>query len=280
MNRFKNCAIHTNICTGCQTQTANQTGAQVRNNITVQVRANQYIVIFGMHHQSHAHRIHNTVIEFDLRVFLRDFLCNTQEQTVCAFHDVCLMYSRYFFSAFSDSIVKSITTDAFTAFSGNQLDAFCSIFAYHMFNACIQVFCIFTNDHQINVFEACDNAGICFSGANVCVKIECFTQGSVYAAEACANRCSDGAFQGYTVFADGIDDMIGQGSAVFFDHGCTGFHFIPFNCYTSSFYNSFCGCNYFGAAAVTGDQSYFICHIIYLLSSFVGRCPPNPLLGK
>ena len=262
MDRLENCTVLADICAGGQTKTANQTCTQVGNDIAVKVGADQNIIFLRVHHQTHTHGIDNAVCKFDLRIFLCNLSCNIQKQTVCAFHDVCLMYGCYFFSSFSYGIFKGVTADALAALSGNQLDAFRRILANHVFNPCIQVFCIFAHDNKVNMIISCDYAGIGFGRAHVCIKVKSFAQCYVYAAEALADRGRNRPFQRNTVLADGINDMVGQGRAVFFNHGCACFHFIPFNGNAGCLYNALRCCNNLRAAAVPGDKSYFMCHII------------------
>ena len=117
-------------------------------------------------------------------------------------------------------------------------------------------------DNKVDMIISCDYAGVGFGRAHVCIKVKGFAQCYVYAAEALADRGRNRPFQRNAVLADGINDMVGQGCAVFFDHGCACFHFIPFNGNAGCLYNALRCRNNLRAAAVPGDKSYFMCHII------------------
>ena len=81
-----------------------------------------------------------------------------------------------------------------------------------MFNACVQVFGVFTNDYQINVIIAADDTGISFGRAYVCIQVENFTHRYVDTAETSANRCGNRAFQRNAVSADRFDGFTGDQS--------------------------------------------------------------------
>lgn len=81
MNRLENGALVANVAGRSQTKTADQTGAHVGQNVSVQVGHNQNLVVVGNRVSNHfqASVVEELRIKFDVRELFGDFTGGAQE---------------------------------------------------------------------------------------------------------------------------------------------------------------------------------------------------------
>jgi len=53
MDCFKDGSSFSDVCAWDQTQAANQAGAQIRNDVAIEILAKQYVELFRPHHELH-----------------------------------------------------------------------------------------------------------------------------------------------------------------------------------------------------------------------------------
>ena len=124
-----------------------------------------------MHDQLHRHIIYDLVICLNIRVFLADIIEDIAEHSICHFHDICLMNAGHFLTVMAYCIVESSADDTLTASSGNDLNRMNRILIDHLFYACIQILCVFTEDNDIYIFKCSFYGRVCLCRTDICVKI-------------------------------------------------------------------------------------------------------------
>ena len=210
-------------------QPAHQTGAEVADDVAVEVGAEQHVVEFGLLHQLHAHVVDDAVLELDVRVAGSHRAADFQEEPVGALHDVGLVDRGHFLALLPASVVEGELRDALAAGAGDDLDGFRRVLAHHVLDPGIEVLGVLADDHQVDTFVARSHAGDGDCRPQVRVEVELLTQPHVHAAEARAHRGGDGAFDGHLRVFHGVDDGLGQRGAVLFHHVGAGFHVDPFD---------------------------------------------------
>ena len=79
------------------------------------------------------------------------------------------MDARYFFAIMGNSIFKGCFNDAFACFTGNDFDGVDRIIIDFIFYADIEVFCIFTERHEVDVREGSFYGDVRFCRADISI---------------------------------------------------------------------------------------------------------------
>src|SRR5208337_5630440 len=85
---LENGAFMAEISAGNEAKTADQSRAQVGNNVAVEILQQQHVILVGVHHQLHAGVIDNVLAVGDLGILLRDVARAAQKQSIGHLHDV------------------------------------------------------------------------------------------------------------------------------------------------------------------------------------------------
>ena len=73
---FKHGVIGTDIAGWNESETADQTAAEVGEDVSLQVLHDHHVKLVRVHHELHAGVVDDLVIALDLRIFFRDLLEN------------------------------------------------------------------------------------------------------------------------------------------------------------------------------------------------------------
>src|SRR5579864_2249599 len=185
---FENGASVVEIRAGHQAETAHKCGAQVGDDVAVEVFEHQHVVLVGIHHQLHAGVVDDVLAIGDLGIFLRDGTGTAKEQTIGELHDVGFVDGMDLLAFVLARIVESETRDAGGGFRGDDLQALDHAGNNFMLDAGIKALGIFANDDQVNVRIASRNVRKIANGPEVCVELEALAQLDVNAGKAAADR--------------------------------------------------------------------------------------------
>ena len=179
-----------------------------------------------------------------------------------------------------NGVFEGVVSDASGAFDGDGFDAdtsgfcagrdflatgdsvdlanelFCDGFTGFEFDTGVEVFCVFTDDHEVDVagFEEGADTLVSFAGSNAGVETEFLAEVDVDAAETLADGRSDGCFECDAVGSNGFEHAFGDFSFGLDDFDAA-FLDIPFDFDTSGF-DAFASCfSDFRADTITGEQS-------------------------
>ena len=91
----------TDVSGGSQAQTAYKSSAQIRNDISVQVRHDHNIELPRVVGYLHANSVDLFLPVLDVRVFFCYFTCDFDEKTITHLHDTRLVTSHYSFAVYN-----------------------------------------------------------------------------------------------------------------------------------------------------------------------------------
>src|SRR5437762_7095854 len=91
MDGLENSALMSEVRSRHEPKSADESGAQVRNDVTVEVLHEQNVVLIWIHHQLHAGVVDDVLAIRNLRIFLRNIPRAAQEESVRQLHDVGLV---------------------------------------------------------------------------------------------------------------------------------------------------------------------------------------------
>src|SRR5215831_5721202 len=123
MHRFKHGALFADVGARHQTQAADQSGTQVRNDVTVEVFAEQDVELFGAHDQLHRSVIDDHALPLDLGIKLADFFKASQKQSVRKLHDIRFVNCGDLFSLFAARVSEGKTGNASRSLFSDDLQA-------------------------------------------------------------------------------------------------------------------------------------------------------------
>lgn len=118
-------ALVTDVTGGCQTETTDQTGAHVRQDVTVQVGHNQNLVVVGnrVGDDLQARVVQQLSVEFDIGELLGDIAGKVQEKTVGHLHDGSLVHHADLLLVDGTSVLEGEAQHALGGLLGDKLDA-------------------------------------------------------------------------------------------------------------------------------------------------------------
>src|SRR5215213_1661744 len=207
VHRLEDRDLLTNIRPGSDTKAAGKTRAQVRQNIAVEVRADEHVVEVRLHGELHAHVVHDAVVYLLEVVFvvLGDLEEHVPEETVGKLHDVGLVdhgdvFATLFFGSF-----EGHATDTLGALAGDDLDRLRRVFADGVFHAGVEVLGVLAVDHDVDVLVRRLYARQAQGWPDVPVEVELLTQRHVHGPEPRPYRCGQRPLNGYLVALDRLE---------------------------------------------------------------------------
>src|SRR4030067_1403369 len=128
---------------------------------------------------------------------------------------------------------------------------FCILCAFLEFDAGVEIFRVFPNYSQINIFISfpCTLKG--FTWSQTAKQVKRLSQSDVDTPEPCSDRRGDWSLKGYFVFSDRINDSLRQGCSFFFEYILPCLLDVPPDIYTSGFNYLFRGLRAFRAYAIS-----------------------------
>ena len=214
---------------GRKAQAADETGAQVTDNIAVEVRRNEHVELLGLLHQLHAQSVDDAVVRGDLGVLRGDLAEGAQEQAVGQLHDVGLVDCRDLFAPVFAGIVKCKAADLLARGAGDELDAVGDLVVQHILDALVEILGVLAHDDKVHIVKAGRYARQRVHRAQVCIGGKALAQLHIDAAEALADGRSRRAFQCPAARLDGVQRAGGDQLAAGFGVLGTGLTLLPFN---------------------------------------------------
>src|SRR5260370_34345748 len=106
MHRLKYSILTADVRAWRNPQATYQTSGQIGNNIAIQVRQDQHIVLLGFLYKLHAHIVYNTIFKLNIRVFFAYYMSSSEEQSIRTFHYVGFVNRCNLTASISPGIVK------------------------------------------------------------------------------------------------------------------------------------------------------------------------------
>src|SRR5579883_325819 len=258
--KYRMCFAH--IGARHNTETANQSSRQIRNDIAVEIGQQQHVKTLGPDHKLHRGIIHDELLVLDLRKFGGCFAATAQKQTVGQLHDVGFVDGGNLLALVLARVGEGVAGNALGGGPRNHFQAGDDILDDFMLEARIKVFGVLAEDDHVDlhVGEACLNTGKSTHRPNVGEKIERLAQSDVYALKASGDRCRHRAFETDFCLVERIEHVLGQRLAGFENDGFVQLNPLPANIDTGSFDSANRFLRDFRTNAVAGYQSTVVGH--------------------
>jgi hypothetical protein len=153
VHSFEDRALVTNVSGRRKTETANETGAHIRENITVQVGHDKDLVIVwrGVSDHLQAGVVEELGIKLDIRELLGNFSGSVEEKTVGHLHNSSLVHNTDLVLARSLSMLESETENAFGCLACNKLDALDNAINNNVLDTRVFTLSVLTNQDSVDV---------------------------------------------------------------------------------------------------------------------------------
>lgn len=174
-------ALVANVAGGSETQTTDQTGAHVGQNVTVQVGHDQDLVIVGRRVCDHlqARVVKQLGIELDVGELLSDVAGGGEEKTVGHLHDGGLVHGAHLLAANGIGVLEGEAQNALRGLAGDELDALDDAVNNDVLDTRVLALGVLADQDRVDTvvgrLEALDGA----AGAHVGEEVECAAEGKV-----------------------------------------------------------------------------------------------------
>ena len=162
MHGFEDGALVANVAGGGQAQSANQAGAHVGEDVTVEIGHDEDFVVVGcrIRDDFQAGVVEQLGIEFDVGEIFADLPGDVEEETVGHFHNGGFVHGADFALAHVFGVLKGEAQHALRGCPGYEFDGLHDAVNHHVLDAGVLAFRVFTDEHGVDVvvggFVACN----------------------------------------------------------------------------------------------------------------------------
>ena len=174
-------ALVTNVTGGGQTKTADQTGAHVGQNVTVQVGHNKDLVVVGggVGNDLQARVVQQLSIELDVGELLGDVTSKVEEETVGHLHDGGLVHDTDLLLVDGTSVLEGEAEHSLGGLLGDELDALDDTVDDDVLNAGVFTLGVLTDQDGVDIVVGGLVTGNGTAGTDVGEEVESTTEGQV-----------------------------------------------------------------------------------------------------
>lgn len=167
-------ALVTDVARGSKTKTTNQTGAHIRQNVTVKVGHNQDLVVVrnGVGDHLQAGVVEQLGIELNVGVLLGELAGDVEEKTVRHLHDGGLVDSANLLAANLLGVLEGVAQDTLRSLTGDELDALNHTIDNDVLNARVLALSVLTDQNSVDVVVGSLVAGDGLARTNVGEEVE------------------------------------------------------------------------------------------------------------
>src|SRR2546430_3233816 len=164
-------AVVANIRAGNESQSADESGAEVGDDVAIKIFHQQHVVLVGIHDQLHAGVVHDVLAVSDFGILLSHVAGAAEKKAVRKFHDVGLMDGVNPLALVLARIFKGKSRNAGRGFFRDDLQTLHHPGNDFVLDPGIQALSIFADDDQIDVGIARGNVRQVTDGSKVSVKL-------------------------------------------------------------------------------------------------------------
>lgn len=179
----------THVTRGGEAETADEAGAHVGENVTVEVRHDENLVVVGDGVGGHAEAgvVEELGVELDVGVLLGDLLGGGEEETVAELHDGGLVYYADLLAADLLGVLEGEAEDALGSIAGDELDGLDDAVNDLVLDARVLALGVLSDEHGVDVVVGGLVAGDRSAGSEVGEEVEGSSEGQVKRDVALAN---------------------------------------------------------------------------------------------
>lgn len=249
-------ALVTNVTRGGETETTNETGAHVGENVTVEVGHDKDLVVVrvGVGNHLQAGVVEELGVELNVGEVLGDLATDVEEETIRHLHDGGLVDDADLGAANGLSLLEGEAENALRGLAGDELDALDNTIDNNVLNARVFTLGVLTDEDGVDVVVGGLEAGNRAARTQVGKEVEGTAERQVERDVALADGGGERTLEGNLVLSDVLNGSVGDGSLAVLDDGgdVDGF---PGNGDLGSAEDVLDGFGDFGANAVTLDQA-------------------------
>jgi hypothetical protein len=174
-------ALITNVTGGGETETTDQSGAHVGENVTVQVGHNENLVVVGgrVGDDLEARVVQQLGVELDVGELLGDLAGGVEEKTVGHLHDSGLVDNADLLLVDGLRVLEGETENTLGSLAGDELDALDDTVNNDVLNAGVFTLGVLTDEDSVDVVVGGLVASDGLAGTQVGEKVESTTEGQV-----------------------------------------------------------------------------------------------------
>lgn len=190
MHRLEDRTLVANVSRRCQPKPPDQAGAHVRQDVAVQVRHHQHLVVVRrrVRHDLQACVVEQLGVKVHFGKVLADVTRRLEEEAVRHLHDGRLVYRPHLLPAHVFGILEGKAEDPFRRLFGDELDALHHPVHNHMLDAGIFALGVLPDQDGVDVVIWRLVPRYRFARPDVGEEVECPSQGEVERNMAFANR--------------------------------------------------------------------------------------------
>lgn len=221
VDSLKDRNLVTHVTGGSQTQTANETRGQIRQDITVQVRHNHDVLLVRSRvgDETETGGVNELRLQSKLRVLLGEFLGSGQEQTVRDLHNGGLVDGQNLGLANGAGVLKGVTQHTLRGLLGDELDRLHNTRDDNVLDTTVLTLGVLSDQDGINAVVGGLVADNGLARADVGEQVEGSAEGQVKGDMALSDRGCKGSLEGDEVLADGVDGGLGDGGLAIDEDG-------------------------------------------------------------
>ncbi len=262
------------LAPGSQPETTDEPRAQIGQDVAVQVRQDEDVVVLRALYELHREVVDDPVLERDVRVLRGDPPGGLEEEAVGELHDVGLVPDGERSASACPDVVEGEPDDPVARPLADRLDAEARVrsdactrrpldepdqlgglgLALLELDPRVQALGGLADHHQVDPLVARSRAGVPAAGPNARVEIERDAERDVHAAERAADRRRDGALERDARLADRVENALGQRRAFAFGDLGPDLLDVPLDRDARRLDRPSSGLDQLGAHAVAGDQ--------------------------
>ena len=167
-------ALVTNVARRGQTETADETGAEIGQNVAVKVGHDEDLVVVRQRVGDHleAGVVEQLGVKLDFGKLLGELAGGVEEETVGHFHDGGLVDNAHLFLAGADGVLEGVAEDALGSLLGDELDGLDDAIDDDVLDARVLALCVFTDEDGVDVVVGSLVAGNGLARAQVGKEVE------------------------------------------------------------------------------------------------------------
>lgn len=167
-------ALVTDVAGGGETETTDETGAHVGENVTIQVGHDKNLVVVGDGVGDHlkARVVEELSVELDVGEVLGDILSDLEEETVGQLHDGGLVDDADLLAANGLGVLEGVSEDTLTGLAGDELDGLDNTVDDNVLNARVFALGVLSDQDGVDIVVGGLEAGNRAAGSEVGKEVE------------------------------------------------------------------------------------------------------------
>src|SRR5579863_232983 len=253
---FEQRALVAEVGAGNEAKPAYQAGAEVGDDVAVEVFEQQHVKLLRTHHELHAAIVDDHLAVLDAGVFFRDAPDRVEKQAVRELHDVGLMDGRDFLPSRALRVFKSKARDTRRGALGDDLQALDHAGRHDVLEAGVEILSVLTHHDEVEIVKGRADTRQLFHRPEVGVEVELLAQRHVEALVSAAHGRRQRAFEPHPGAPQRLDHRVKAGIFRAPPDHRRHFALLPLDIGARGFEQSKGGGGYFGSDAVARNESY------------------------